>query len=89
MRELFPAGVTDLRELPYPWFDAIRRAIQFLSFDELDKEERPPKSIWLDADRLKEHFEWVELRRKEKYSGKDQTIEDPVSNDAAKAMVVG
>lgn len=89
VRELYPPGITDMRELPYPWFDAIRRAIQFLSFDELEKDERPPRSIWLDSERLTEHFEWVEIRRKEKYSDKGETIEDPKENAAAKAMMVG
>jgi hypothetical protein len=90
IRELFPPGVTDMRELPHPWFDAIRRALHFLSFEELEPDERPPKSIWLDADRLAEHFQWVEQRRKDKWGGDGtQTIEDPVENPAAKAMVVG
>lgn len=89
--ELYPPGITDIREIPHLWFDAIRKAIVFLSFEEnLEKEERPPKSIWLDKDKLETHFAWVEQRRKERYSGKgDEEIKDPVENDAAKALLVG
>lgn len=91
--ELYPPGITDIREIPYRWFDAIRQAMVFLSFDELEKEEKPPKSIWLEPKLLKAHFEWVEARRKEKYSvdgdGGTQEIEEPVDNDAAGMLIAG
>lgn len=88
--ELFPPGVTDIRDMPHTLFDAIRRALTFLSFEDLEKEERPPKSIWLDDEKLSAHFEWVEERRKERFSGKpDEEIEDPVENDAARSLLIG
>jgi hypothetical protein len=91
--ELYPPGIADLREVPYLWFDAIRKAIVFLSFEEnLEKDERPPKAIWLDGDKLAAHFAWVEQRRKERYSGKgdgSSEIDDPVENQAAKGLLVG
>lgn len=89
MSELYPPGITDLREIPYPWFDAIRKAIVFLSFEELEKEERPPKSIWMDEKALSAHFTWVEARRKEKYDvDGGGEIEEPVENEAARNLLV-
>jgi hypothetical protein len=85
--ELYPPGIDHLYELPHTLFDAIQQALRFLDFEELPKDERPPKSIWEDTEAMKEHFEAVEARRKEKVSGND--IEDPVENEAAKDLLVG
>lgn len=90
VRELFPPGITDLREMPYPWFQAIRHALVVVGWDELEPEFRPKKSIWMDGDALKAHFEWVEAVKKERFSGNPETaIEDPVENQAVKDLVVG
>lgn len=89
--ELYPPGITDIRDLPAVWFDAIRRALTFISFQEnLEPDEQPPRSIWLDPERLEAHFNWVDQRRKEKFDVKGGgEIENPVQNEAAKALVVG
>lgn len=64
----------------------------YLAWEELPKDERPPKRIWLDGEDLQGWFKEVERRREEKY-GKDSSgsseIEDPVENDAARSLVVG
>lgn len=85
---LFPPGITDLRELPAYAFDAITYTMTFLSFRELPRDEQPDRSIWLDSKALKEHFDAVERRRKEGMSP-ETTIEEPVSNEAAKGLIVG
>lgn len=89
--ELFPPGITNLRDLPHMLFDAIRQALMFLSFEEnLEKEEQPPKSIWLDKEKLESHFAWVDRRRREKYDIKGGgEIEEPVENEAARTLLVG
>lgn len=89
--ELYPLGITDLRDVPAMWFDAIRRALTFISWQEnLEEEEQPKRAIWLDADKLEAHFALVKLRRKEKFDVKGGgEIEHPVENAAAKNMVVG
>lgn len=56
---------------------------------ELPKEEVPDRSIWLNGDRLKEHFDAVEKRRKEETGSSEDKIDDPVQNDAAKMLVSG
>jgi hypothetical protein len=72
------------------WFDAIRQALTFISFQEnLEEDEMPSRAIWLDAEKLEEHFAAVKVRRKEKVSGSSSEIEDPVQNPAAKDLVVG
>jgi hypothetical protein len=70
-------------------FDALVIGLGFVSFDELPKDERPPKSIWLDGKERKRWFKAVEQIRKEKYGGgsdgdiRDKPIDGPVSHNAA------
>lgn len=81
-----------MADLPYTVHDAISKGIMFTGFDELPSEEQPPKSIWLDQDRLQEWFDAVRKRRDEKYgtdSAEKGQIEDPVDNAAAKGLIVG
>jgi hypothetical protein len=92
--ELLPDGFDDLRDVPHVFFEALRTAVLILSFDELPKDERPPKRIWLDGEKLTDWFKTVEKRREEKYgssNGKSSPgpIEDPVQNEAAKGLLVG
>lgn len=87
MSLLLPHGVTHLMDLPYNIFNAIRNALAFLGFDELDKDERPDPSIWLDDKSMKKHWKRVESIRKVKYGGKPDNISDvpidgPVSRNA-------
>lgn len=71
--------------MPHTHIDAVVTGLTFLSWLELEKEEQPPRRIWFDGDRIKEHFKAVEKRREEKYGSGDGKpprgeIEDPVSN---------
>lgn len=85
---LFPPGVTDLRELPGGYFDAITMALSFLSFEELPDDDRPPRKIWLNNEALKEHFAAVKARYKAKGDpNAPEPIEDPVDNPAAKDLI--
>lgn len=65
----------------------------YLAWEELPKDERPPRRIWLDGEDLTDWFKEVERRREEKYgSGSSRggsDIDDPVENDAARALIVG
>jgi hypothetical protein len=79
----------DVRDCPHTLFTAIRVALMVISFDELPEDERPARRIWLDNDRLEAWFKEVKRRRDEKYGGKSREIEDPVQNDAARALIVG
>lgn len=85
---LFPEGVKSLTELPYTIFDAIRQGLTFLKFQEMDEDEQPPREIWLDTKRLKEHMEMVTRTRKAKYGGgdaddiRDVPIDGPVEENA-------
>lgn len=60
----------------------------FLSWDELPREERPPRRIWRDGAKLKEWFDDVSEKRKRDMDPKRQ-IEDPVDNAAAAGLIVG
>lgn len=64
----------------------MRQALVYLSFDELPKDERPPKRIWTDGEALKAWFDRVEQDRERKAQGKE--IEDPVDNAAAAGLIV-
>jgi hypothetical protein len=88
--QLLPDGIADVRDCPHTLFSAIRAALMVIGFDELDEDERPPRRIWLDNDRLADWFKEVRRRRKEKYSAKEPgPIDDPVENDAARSLLVG
>lgn len=89
--ELYPPGITDLRDIPAIWFDAIRKALTYISWQEnLEEDEVPKRAIWQEPDKLTDHFNWVKQKRKEKFDIKGGgEIENPVENEAAKALVVG
>lgn len=88
---LFPEGVHTLADLPAQLHEAIVVGLQFLRFQEMDPDESPPRSIWLDQKKLESHFAMVQKKREEKYSydkdGKSKEIEDPVENDAARLLL--
>jgi hypothetical protein len=86
---LFPPDFDDLRDLPHSLFEAIRMAALFLSFDELDTDERPPKRIWLMPEQLNAWMEAVNAKRRSGSSDMDREIEDPVQNMAARDLIVG
>lgn len=60
-----------------------------MSFYELPDEERPPETIWLDAEELDKHFKAVEVNRKAKYSGLESVPEagELVENEHAAALL--
>lgn len=85
---LFPEGVTKLAELPFTIFNLIANSLYFVSFDELPKEERPPKSIWLDGGRMEAHWDAVEAKRRDKDQGRGDTSQMP-KNSLIDQLVVG
>lgn len=87
--QLLPDGIADLRDAPHHIFDAIARGNSILRFFELPDDERPPRRIWLDDERLEEWFAEVNRKRSARAEGRDKEIEDPVDNDAAKGLIVG
>lgn len=84
---LFPPGVKRLWDLPWTLHQAVRMALLFLSFEELPDEERPPKHIWLDTEKMKEHAAWV--KRKRKAAAKGEDMSDMPQNDLMKEMFPG
>lgn len=61
----------------------------FISFDELEEEERPPRKIWLDTEALESHFAMLKAKRKREAEG-DTTLEgEPVQNKAARELLSG
>lgn len=86
MEVLLPEGITTVADLPFHLFEATRTALVYLSWEEnLPKDELPPRRIWDDPEKLDAHFKLIEKRRDEKAKGKD--IDDPVENEAAKALI--
>lgn len=86
MSELLPDGVSDLRDAPHALIAGLGRALLILSFEELPKDERPPRRAWSDDEALADHFKGVERRREQEFKGK--AIDDPVDNDAASMLIV-
>lgn len=82
---LFPEGIDRIDDLPYTYFDAILTGLQFLGFEELLEEDSPPRDIWMEPKKLKQHFDMVRRRRKSQSGDgdiRDQEIEGPVETNA-------
>lgn len=68
MSSLFPPGVTRLYELPFTIFHAIRFALNIINMQEnMEENEMPPKSIWLDNERMSQWMGEVKRNRENKY----------------------
>lgn len=90
MAELVPPGYDGLRDCPYPLFERIRMALVFLSWEELPREEQPPRRIWLDGPALTSHFKRVERDRERKLRGDGGQPESEMEvNSLARDMIVG
>lgn len=85
---LFPEGVTRLADLPFTIFNLIANSLFFVSFDEMPKEDRPPKSIWLDSDRMEQHWAALDAKRRDKEQGRADTSKMP-RNALIDQLVVG
>jgi hypothetical protein len=85
---VLPEGIDRLQDIPHVLFDAIRLALSFLKFDELPKDERPPRRIWLDHDAMSSWWAHVERLREEKYGGDGKgDMTDYDENAAAKELM--
>ncbi len=76
---LLPDGIDHLGDCPYPLHGAICSALRILDYEEFPIDERPPRRIWLDNDRLNAWWKEVERKRKVKYG--DPAASDPVVGD--------
>jgi hypothetical protein len=85
---LFPEGITRLADLPFTIFNLITNSLYYVSFDELPKAERPKKSIWLNSERMDEHWQAVEAMRQEKTKGRGDTSQMP-KNALIDELIVG
>lgn len=85
---LFPPGIEKLVDLPFKLHEAINTALTFLSFEQLPKEERPHKRIWLDAEALDRHWDSVLQARENKAKGHGD-LQGMAQNDLVKSIMVG
>lgn len=72
MTALLPEGITHMADMPHTIHDAISAGLQFVSFDELPKEDQPPRKIWWDPDQMRSWWATVERRHEEKYGSGDK-----------------
>lgn len=77
--QLLPDGHR-LDDAPYVWFDGVRWALMVLSFDELPSEDRPPRRIWNDGEKLEAWWADVKRRREAEARGESRHIDDPKDN---------
>jgi hypothetical protein len=80
---MLPEGITRLDDCPYTYWNAVRMALGFLSFDQLPSDERPPRKIWMDSDEMRKHWSAVERARDEKYGTGDSQADSEVKVNAA------
>jgi hypothetical protein len=84
---LLPEGIDRLDDVPYTYWNALRLALGFLTFNELPKDERPPRSIWMDGDEMRKHWSAVERMREERYGTGDGGGGDVKVNAAARDLI--
>jgi hypothetical protein len=92
LRDLWPIGVDHAADMPHTFNTILQRSLAVLRWQEnaWKPEHVPPKRIWDDDEKLNLFFEQVEKEKeREMKGGKDKTIEDPVSNDAAGSLIAG
>jgi hypothetical protein len=84
---ILPPACKTLADAPYSFAHALKAALRFLSFEEMMPDDVPPRNIWLDGRRLKEHF--ADLRAKHREGGRRDEIEDPQRNGAIDMLITG
>jgi hypothetical protein len=68
---LLPEGCTHLSDAPHTLHAAILDGLRVLNWQSnLSGDEMPDRKIWNNADKLIEHFEWVDKQREARISGK-------------------
>ena len=89
MSLLLPDGIERISECPFTLHNAILTALRILNYEEFPKDERPPKRIWLDADRLGEWWDEVDRKREEKFKidGKRPAIDESSWEENALSLV--
>lgn len=90
MSLVVPDGYDGLGDAPHDLVENVGRGLMFLSWlEELPKDEQPPRRIWLDPERLDNHFREVEKARRKKYGLPEQDTDEWVENPLADELVVG
>jgi hypothetical protein len=72
---LLPDGVANLADCPHTLYEAIITGLRILGYEEFPLDERPPKEIWVDGEKLVQWWEQTNRKRREKY-GLPETDED-------------
>lgn len=86
MSSLLPDGISHLGDAPYTLHQAITQALRILNYEEFPRDERPPKRIWFDGERLTAHWQRVEKARDEKYGTKTDEPEGPSEDNAVELL---
>ena len=67
MSLLLPDGIDHLGDCPFTLHEAILTGLRILGYEEFPKDERPPRNIWFDSDKLNAWWEEVERKREERF----------------------
>ena len=80
---LWPRGAKTMEDVPAELLGAIDHALLVLNWHEnsIDKEEIPPQWMWHLDWELKDWWKKVEERRKDKYSGHDDSEKKAILED--------
>lgn len=82
---LLPTGVRSLADAPHVFVEAVRMGLYFLGFSEMPEEERPPRYIWLDTERMNAHWAIVQENRAAGRAGFD--LSSMPQNEYAKQLL--
>lgn len=90
MQAIFPEDITSLSDLPWTLFNAVTIGLTFLSMlENTPSDELPSRRIWLNSEKMDEHWQAVKKKREAEMKGENKDIDDPVDNDAARSLLVG
>jgi hypothetical protein len=84
---LLPDGITNLADCPHTLHEAILAALRILGYEEFPLDERPPKEIWVDGEKLAAWWDQTDRKRREKY-GLPAADEDEQDGDREENALV-
>lgn len=83
---LYPNG--NIADAPWPLVEAVAHALTILGYYEMQDDDRPPQTMWMDPEALSVHFEQVRQKYAAKAGGNWEPVQDVpmVENELTKGL---
>jgi hypothetical protein len=87
--QLLPDGIDHLSDCPFPLHGAILTALRILNYEEFPPDERPPRAIWLNGEKLTEWWKGVDAAREKRYSTDTDDSDDNAQHNGLDLIARG